>query len=66
SEHKTLSVSWSHYPFPQMKNASGSPPAANRGDISSATTSVDVLLALHTFLLTAIYLAYRTIDKIYY
>jgi hypothetical protein len=49
-----------------MKNASGSPPAANRGDISSATASFDVLLALHTFLLTAIYLAYRTIDKIYY
>jgi hypothetical protein len=48
-----------------MKNASSSPPAANF-DISSATASFDVLLALHTFLLTAIYLAYRTIDKIYY
>jgi hypothetical protein len=49
-----------------LKNASSSPPAANRGDISSASASFDILLALHTFLLTAIYLTYRTIDKIYY
>jgi hypothetical protein len=49
-----------------LKNASSSPPAANRGDISSASASFEVLLPLHTFLLTAIYLTYRTIDKIYY